>query len=623
MCGIAGAVSFQNEDLEVFLSNALEDMRFRGPDANGTKRVGQVALGHTRLSIVDLTDAGRQPMFTPSGQVGITFNGEIYNFLDLKRELESRGCQFSSRTDTEVLLQGYESWGLTGLLQRIEGMFALGLLDQREQTLTLVRDHFGKKPLYYYQDESCFLFASDIRPIQRQKKDRLTFDKVALDYYLTEVSVPQPRTIWKQVRQVPPGSYLRLDVRSGAGEIHRYWDIPREDWIRPSAAEAEDTLRALLMRAVTKRSLADVPIGCFLSGGVDSGLVVALLSQSISGPVRTYSVGITGEDNELPDARIVAQRYQTQHLEMMATPQLAEDLPHIVSQLGEPFADSSLLPSFCICRAMRDQVKVVLSGDGGDELFGGYAEYLRAFRTDLFLERYPPWARWWVVQADKVLARLLRRKGENLGSLWTHSRQMPHDRLYRHMGFSQRDRRMLYSPGVARELAGRAEEVMDSLWQENAREDCADSLMRTSLRTRLLNDYLVKVDRASMMNSLEVRSPFLDKALAEWAFRLHPKLRFGQGEQKWLLKNLAEKEVDPRIRLRPKRGFGIPVREWLRGPLRDRVGQLSDSQGPLARVGLFDLNHVARVCAEHLSGRANHSDRIWTLLVLHLWLEQL
>ncbi len=623
VCGIAGAVSFENEDIETFLARALEDMRFRGPDAHGLQRVGNVGLGHTRLSIVDLSEAGHQPMFSPSGEVGITFNGEIYNFPALKQELQSAGCEFRTRTDTEVLLQGYEYWGLSGLLQRIEGMFALGLLDSREHLLILVRDHFGKKPLYYYQDESCFLFSSDLRTIHRQKREKLTFDEVALDYYLTEVSVPQPRSIWKQVRQLPPASYLKLDLRSGAKQIQRYWELPREEWLQPSPAEAERTLRELLIQAVSKRTIADVPVGCFLSGGVDSGLVVALLSQVSEGPVRTYSVGISGEDNELPDARIVAERYRTQHLELMATPQLAEDLPRIVSQLGEPFADSSLLPSFCICQAMRQQVKVVLSGDGGDELFGGYAEYLRAYRTDRFLERYPRWIRWLVVQADKVWARLLKRRGENLGSLWTHSRQLPHDRLYRHMGFSQRDRQMLYLPGVARERAGRAEQILDELWRENARGDCADSLMRTSIRTRLLNDYLVKVDRASMMNSLEVRSPFLDKALTEWAFRLHPKVRFGAGEQKWLLKNLAEKEVDAGIRARPKRGFGIPVREWLCGPLRDQVMQLADAQGPLAGMGLFDLGHISRVCFEHLSGRVNHSDRIWTLLILKLWLEQL
>ncbi|MBS2034791.1 asparagine synthase (glutamine-hydrolyzing) [bacterium] len=623
MCGIAGAVSFENEDIDQYLARAVEDMHSRGPDSHGIHRLENVGLAHTRLSIVDLSEAGHQPMSSPCGQIWITFNGEIYNFPALKRQLQELGLVFRTRTDTEVLLQGYQTWGLPGLLQRIEGMFAFGLHDQRLGLLYLVRDHFGKKPLYYYQDSGSFLFGSDIRTIHRQKRACLTFDEVALDYYLTEVSVPQPRTIWKQVRQLPPGSFLQLNLRDGKTEIQRYWKLAGPDWISPSPAEAEETLRVLLTDAITRRTLADVPVGCFLSGGVDSGLVVALLSQASEGAVRTYSVGISSEENELPDARIVAERYRTQHVELMATPRLAEDLPKIVSRLGEPFADSSLLPSFCICQAMREQVKVVLSGDGGDELFGGYAEYLRAFRTDCFLERYPRWLRWFAVQADKLWARLIKRRGENLGSLWTHWRQAPHDRLYRHMGFCQRDREMLYAPGVCRELAGQAEAVLDELWRDSAGDDCADSLMRTSLRTRLLNDYLVKVDRASMMNSLEVRSPFLDKALAEWAFRLHPKLKFGPGEQKWLLKNLAEKEVDPGIRVRPKRGFGIPVKEWLRGPLREQVMQLSDTGGPLAKVGLFNLKKVSEVAFEHLSGRADHSDRIWTLLVLSLWLQQL
>ena len=381
-------------------------------------------------------------------------------------------------------------------------------------------------------------------------------------------------------------------------------------------------MRHLLQQAVVKRTVADVPVGCFLSGGIDSGLVVALLSQTLATAVRTFSVGVEGEDNELPDARVLARRYATDHTEFLATPDLFGDLSFLITHMGEPFADSSLLPSFRLCQLMSGQLKVVLSGDGGDELFGGYPEYLRAFRTDQFLQRYPPWARWFAVVADKIWARLLRRRGENLGSCRDYARLAPHQRLYRHMGFSLAERHHLYTPGALQALAGQAEEVLDDLWREHALGGGVAGLMRTSLRSRLLNDYLVKIDRASMLNSLEVRSPFLDQALVEWAFRLPPRLCFGHGEQKWLLKNLAEKEVDSAIRSRPKRGFSIPLADWLRGPLRPQVLQLGEAGGALHHLGLFRGSSLREMVPQHLSGHSDHAHRLWALLILDLWLNQ-
>lgn len=623
VCGIVGGLTFRDEDLRPFLESALEDLHLRGPDARGRHVQGQVALGHTRLSVLDLTSAGEQPMFAAGGQLGITFNGEIYNFQDLRRQLQGAGYRFTTATDTEVLLHGYDAWGMEGLLKRADGMFAFGLVDYCNSRLFLARDPFGKKPLYYYRDDSCFLFCSDLRPIYRFKRPLLQLDEVSLDHYLMELCVPQPRTIWRQARQVPPATYLQVDLQSGEQRTVTYWSLPGGDWDRPPAAEAQRQLSSRLRDSIMKRTVADVPVGCFLSGGVDSGLVVALLSQSSSEPVRTFSVGIEGEENELPDARRVAQRYGTRHQEFMASSSWTEDLDWIVSRLGEPFADSSLLPSFYLCQAMRNQIKVVLSGDGGDELFGGYREYLRAYQTDRFLARYPPWARWFAVQADKIWARLVRRKGENLGSLWSYSRMDPAQRLDRQMGFALGQRHKLYNQGGLQALAGRAEEVLAQVWSQSQRGDCADSLMRASLRTRLLNDYLVKVDRASMLNSLEVRSPFLDRSLAEWAFRLHPQVRFGPGEQKWLLKNLAEQEIDAQIRLRPKRGFSVPVGQWLRGPLRERLQALTDPAGALGRLGLFRLSYVGSLLEEHCTQRRDHSHRLWSLLILALWLESL
>lgn len=620
MCGIGGYISKRRTfDGETFLTACDESMCQRGPDQHGNLVEGNVGLVHRRLSIIDLSESGRQPMTDASGRLSITYNGEIYNYRELKTELGQKGYNFRSGSDTEVILQGYLAWGFKALLQRLEGMFAFAIYDRQERTLCFGRDHFGKKPLYYYEDEDCFLFASDIRPIHKEVKQRLTVDLETIDYYLSELSSPQPHTIWKQIKQIPPGNYLIVDTVKFDLKNGRYWQLPRHTTMAVSLEDAVEQTESLLTKAILKRTVADVPVGCFLSGGIDSGMVVSLLATHSSEKVRTFSVGFDGENNELPDARIVAERYQTDHHEIIITPSIIEDLPHLLEYVGEPFADSSLLPSYYVCKAMSGQLKVVLSGDGGDELFGGYSQYLLSYKTDQFLASHPArWSAYFSAQADKLVARIQGKK-ENAGSFLHYAHLSGAERLFRQMGFTEAEKRNLYTADAKSAVPSFFSSWSNHCWKESESGSLTSTIMRASLNTRLLNDYLVKVDRASMINSLEVRSPFLDKDLAAFAFSLPDEWKFSGAVSKYILKKLASRYFDPAVFTKPKRGFGFPLEKWLHKDFQHRLRELTDPNAPLYKLGLFEQKTVADLVNQFHQGRPGLGHRIWSLLCLDEW----
>lgn len=621
MCGIAGIFHFNGQPVNrAHLSLLNQSIQHRGPDAEGSWIEGAYGLTHRRLSIVDLQVTGNQPMLTDDESVVLVFNGEIYNYRELRYSLVAQGLKFRSTSDTEVLLQGYRHWGIHKLLNLIDGMFVFVLLDRKENRVWAARDRFGKKPLYSALTEKSWHFSSEL-PGLNKVLPKLSPDFQALDYFLTELTVPQPKTIWKEVKQVLPGHCLEIDLQTGQHKEFSYWTLSPSTPLNLSPDEALEALDEQLKRAVIKRTIGDVPIGTFLSGGVDSGLVTSLLAENSSGKIPTFSVGFPYESyNELPYARALADRYGTDHHEITVEADIVKMLPELVAHMGEPFADASLVPSWLVCREISGHVKVALSGDGGDEIFGGYHEYGWAHQADQFLDKNSSQ----LVTAGKVLVgKGLHRLGitqENLGNTQAYAEMPDELRLYREMGFHPDQKQGLYladGPFCPRY----ASQHLSATWNLAAGSGLANKLFFASLNTRLLNDYLVKVDRSSMAHSLEVRSPFLDKNLVEWSRQIDNRIHLHKGTPKYLLKKLAQRYVDSDILKRKKQGFGMPLHHWFRNELKGFVTDQLIGDGFLVGDWL-QASEVERVVNEHLQHKQDHTNRIWALLCLNEWRRQ-
>lgn len=616
MCGIAGII---NLDRRPVSEDALRTMNgfmdTRGPDHAGTWTQDNIGLGHRRLSIIDLSPDGHQPMLTEDEEIVITFNGEIYNFPSLKKELEQAGVTFHSRSDTEVLLYGYRQWGIGALLKKIEGMYAFCLVDRKRKQAYLCRDVFGKKPLYYFHNGEQFIFASDLRSVTSQVKQQLTLNEGALQYYLSELAVPQPDTIWKEVKQVNSAHFVGLDLEKGTLNTSGYRAFNFVPKLELTEADAIDRIEATLIKAIKKRQISDVPIASFLSGGVDSGLIVALMAQHSSEPVNTFSVGFAEEDySELPHAKALAERYETNHIELILEPNIQWEVHQIVDNLGEPFADSSIIPTSLVSKAMSQHHKVALSGDGGDELFG-YPGYLFFHQVDEFLEKYPTESsRKKAVLKSKLLSRI--GKGPNLGALnLAADTQHNGSSLRRDMAFSAQDlQALLTNPSQF----DHTRKYLDDAYTRMNASSYADRVFAGSLSSRLLNDYLVKVDRASMFHALEVRSPFLDLELADLAFQLPNDLKFKNNTPKYLLKQLAIKHIDPDFLKRKKSGFSIPLKSWLRKELKPMMLDVLASDS-IKRSGVFNPEKVKQLIKEHLTGKVNHEHRLWAIICFEMW----
>lgn len=623
MCGISGILNFIPQSVnqqELITMNSF--LKERGPDAEGLWLGNQIGLAHKRLSIVDLSPLGKQPMEDINQQCVITFNGEIYNFLVLKKELLNKGVKFRSTSDTEVILEGYLHWGIEGVLKRMEGMFAFVLFDKNKNVAFACRDRFGQKPLYYFRDKKRFKFSSDIRSISATE-DNLSLDYESIDYYFTELSVPQPKTIWQEIKQVRPAHYLRIDLPNKKVIQSCYWSLDYTQKLNVSLQEAEFLVEEALTKAVIKRQHGDVPIGSFLSGGVDSGLVTALLAQNSSERIKTFTVGLNyAKYDESKEAQQLAERYNTDHTEIIIE---AKDLTKVIENLidycGEPFADSSLIPSYYICESISDKVKVALSGDGGDEFFGGYFNYAHAYQADqynLATAGYSPFTKRLALVSNKVKFRA-GISTNNVGTASTYADFSGARRLYREMGFSDKERDLLYTPAFKQQINHFSANFLQSVWDKSNKVSLTDNLLEASLQTRLLNDYLVKVDRASMINSLEVRSPFLDHPLAEVSAKISCDYHLKNGVTKYLTKQLAKKYVDQDILKRPKKGFGIPMKEWLRNDLKSFVYE-TIKENNLGKLGIVDANYVDRIFKEHEANKSDYTNKIWAISCLERWL---
>jgi len=614
MCGICGIVSRQGISREV-LERMTATLRHRGPDDAGYFVDSHCALGHRRLSIIDLR-TGSQPILNEDESLAILFNGEIYNFLELRAGLEERGHRLKTRTDTEAILHLFEEEG-EACVEELRGMFSFAIWDRNRRRLVAARDRLGKKPLYYTTQAGLFAFASELKALKAVPGLSFTLDPQAVDDFLSLQYVPSPRTIFREVRKLPPAHILT--VQADRLEVHRYWEPPSRQEDRSEEHWIED-LRSVVEEAVRLRLVSDVPIGAFLSGGVDSSIVVALMSRLSGTRVKTFSIGFSDPAyDELRYARLVAEKYATDHRELRVEPRAAEALPTIVEHYDEPFGDSSALPTYYVAKLGAEFVKVALTGDGGDESFAGYERYA-ALKLSLILDRWPPLkllARPLAAIPASAQPKTLRRKLKRFaGSL----RLSAEERYISWMCFfSEAERAALYRPEFQKALEGHAGEgFLRELYRAQKGADALHATLLLDLKSYLPEDLLVKMDRASMANSLEARSPLLDHKVVELAARMPAGLRLKGLKGKHMLKRAFGHLLPTEILHRPKMGFGVPVSRWFRGELRELLSDSILSSGALS-LAYFQRSEIQRLVEEHIEGRADHGAKLWLLLMFELW----
>ena len=618
MCGICGVLTptAVGPDELRRVAAMTRDLRHRGPDASGEWSDGPVALGHRRLAIIDLSPEGNQPLLNEDGTAAIVVNGEIYNFLELRRELEAKGHRFRSRSDSEVILHLYEEEG-PGCVARLRGMFAFALWDARARRLTLARDRRGEKPLCWARRGGQLWFASEIGALERALPWRPELDLGAIDQYLTLQYVPAPLTVFEGVHKLPAAHVLTVEP-GGEPRLERYWRLSFAAAPgRETFADAVEETRAIVDEAVEAREVSDVPLGAFLSGGVDSSTIVALMARRSSRPIRTFSIDFpSGDGGEGHYARMVADRFRTEHHSLVVDPNMVSVLPQIVELYGEPFADPSAVPTWYVSRLAREHVIVALSGDGGDEAFGGYGRYgldegaraLGALPWPL-----PPLVFGALARAPGAALRPLRE-------LARHQGLSPAERylcLLAH--FTRLDKAQLVGP-LLREHAARNETTRDFervLAASDAREPLHRLLDLDGL-TYLPDDIFFKVDIASMAHALEVRAPFADHLLLERLARFPAAFKMRRFRGKQLLRHAVRGLVPEPILTRRKRGFGLPLGRWMREDLSAMSRELLTDRTARER-GLFEPAGIARLLAEHRAG-VDHGERLWNLTVLELWL---
>ncbi|MGA6982299.1 MAG: asparagine synthase (glutamine-hydrolyzing) [Candidatus Sulfotelmatobacter sp.] len=617
MCGIAGVVGRQGEDIDAEdVHRMCQTIVHRGPDDEGIYTQGPVGLGMRRLSIIDLA-SGKQPIHNEDNSVWVVFNGEIYNFLELRRELESRGHQFYTHSDTEVIVHLYEEMG-ADCVKRLRGMFAIALYDLRQNSLLLARDRLGKKPLHYALHEGRLLFGSEIKAILAVHPELAEVDPEAILQYLYFSYIPDPRTAFLRIRKLPPGHLM--EYRDGQVKIHQYWDVP-EYGSHGDTGEEEclAEMERRLEEAVRIRLISDVPLGALLSGGVDSSIIVALMARVSSKPVKTFSIGFRAEQfNESQYARKVAERFGTEHHELVLDPDIEETLEYLSGMMEEPFGDSSMLPTYYVCRMARREVTVALSGDGGDELFAGYDRYLVAMER----RKFDPFHRYvGPVYRDRIHGLLpAGMYGKNLA--WNASLN-ERDRYLDAISFLpalHRERHLF-----TRDFLKSAQRLPDPLteWQQiydgAPAQDQLSRLLYLDTKTYLTADILTKVDRMSMATSLEVRVPMLDHEFVEFVTSLPVQWKFRSGVRKYILKKLAERlNIPAELLHRKKQGFQLPLVDWMRDKSKAQFWGVLLEPRTLQR-GYLKPAAVRSLIDEHVRGRRNRSGMLWRMLVLELW----
>ncbi|MBP1202564.1 asparagine synthase (glutamine-hydrolyzing) [Duganella sp. 1411] len=627
MCAIAGIFDlYRQPDIDAGLLQRMTDVQaHRGPDDSGMHREPGVGLGHRRLAIIDLK-SGQQPLFNEDHTVVVVYNGEIYNFPALKRELEQFGHVFRTHCDTEVIVHAWEQWG-ERCVQHFRGMFAFGLWDRKQQALFLARDRLGVKPLHYaLLDDGQLVFASEMKALLAHSRVRRELDPLAVEDYFAYGYIPEPRTIFRQIRKLEPGHTLLVRKGSSPGLPKRYWDVPFKPHRLVSTEQAADELIARLREAVAIRLVAEVPLGAFLSGGVDSSAVVAMMAQQSAQPVNTCSIAFAdAQFDESPYAQVVAERYATNHHSERVEQHDADLIDQLAVLYDEPFADSSALPTYRVCELARRRVTVALSGDGGDENLAGYRRYRWHLHEERFramlplslrkpvfgaLGRLYPKADW----APRPLRAKTTFEGLARDSVaaYFHGVSIMSDPM----------RAKLFSPSLRRNIGQyRAVEVLRRHAAACPADDALSLVQYLDLKTYLPGDILTKVDRASMAHGLEVRVPLLDHQLVEWISGLPPSLKLQRGVGKFLFKKGLEPYLPEEILYRDKMGFSVPLADWFRGPLGPRLQRCLNSP-VLADCGLFNLAYARELVAQHQSGRRDHSAPLWSLMMFESFLRQ-
>jgi asparagine synthase (glutamine-hydrolysing) len=620
MCGIAGFVESAGAarpagERAALLDRMCRRITHRGPDEQGAEVLGRAAIGMRRLSIIDLA-GGRQPMHGCDARVRVVFNGEIYNYKELQRDLEARGHRFRTRSDTEAIVHAYEEFG-DACVERLRGMFAFAVWDARTERLFAARDRAGEKPLYYTTTPGgSFVFGSELKCLLEHPEVERGTDPAALDAYLTLGYVPEPLSVFRGVRKLEAGH--RLVLENGRVTTESYWDFPTETDDPPRREEEYvEELRARLDESVRMMLVADVPLGAFLSGGVDSSTIVGLMSRATNAPVKTFSIGFREDSfDELKYARLAAKHFETDHRELIVTPEVCRLVDELVRHFDEPFADQSSVPTYLVSKLAREHVKVVLSGDGGDELFAGYTRYAVEQGRAGFAR----------------LPRLMRR-----GLMAPLAAQLPHgargrnflhnvaldpaDRYLDNVStFNALGKSALYTADFRRALSGR-EPAAEIFRGHAARAGAAEgvaSLLYLDAKTYLPGDILTKVDRMSMAASLEARVPLLEHHLVEFVSRIPASLKMRDGGSKYVFKRAVRGLVPDEILDRPKQGFGVPIGEWINRELRARIRDTFADARTRTR-GVFEPAYVDVLLAEHERGRRDHSNALWSLFILELW----
>jgi asparagine synthase (glutamine-hydrolysing) len=623
MCGIAGFINFHSHDKSEArerLQRMTSTLVHRGPDDAGYYVDECAALGHRRLAIIDLR-FGQQPMGVLDDQVHIVFNGEIYNFLELRVELENRGHRFSTRSDTEVIIRGYVEWG-EQCVEKLNGMFAFAIWDARHRKLLLARDRVGKKPLYYYQVGQTIAFASELKALRVNNCCPDAIDPEALDCYFTFGYIPAPRTIYKNVKKLSPAVYRVVSANTVTEK--RYWHVSFANPIDRTLDQATDEFEVLLDDAVRCRLMSDVPLGVFLSGGLDSSLVVSSMGREMRTPVMTNSIGFDDKNfDELPLSRAVSSHLQTNHREFVVKPHITEVLDRIAWHFDEPFADSSAVPTWYVCQMARQNVTVALSGDGGDESFGGYTF------------RYIPHVLESRIRA--ALPALLRRAMFGmLGTVWPGAAWFPKplrlktilenlavsdaEAFYRDLVFLRSDTREgVYSADFMNALNGFVPmEVVSPLYVGNDAKGALGRSQFTDIHFYMSEDVLVKVDRMSMAHSLEVRAPLLDYRVIEFAAKLPERMKLNARKGKLVLRQLAKRRLPLEVRNAPKRGFSVPAATWLRNELKAKARDLIFERSLLIS-NFLDKKRLEALWCEHQRGARDHSVFLWGLMMFGLW----
>ncbi|MCW8914469.1 MAG: asparagine synthase (glutamine-hydrolyzing) [Magnetovibrio sp.] len=640
MCGIAGIYAPRKnlKDIGQVAQSMADTMKMRGPDDSGVWADVEtgIALSHRRLAIIDCSPAGHQPMVSANERFIIAYNGEIYNFSDIAAELTQAGHTPKGGSDTAVLLEACATWGVEKTLSRCIGMFAFALWDRDTQTLTLARDRLGIKPLFWTHQNGCLVFGSELKAIRASNLINEQIDRSALASYLRHAYVPTPHTIFENVHKLEPGHILTY-THGQEPTLSQYWDIrsiAHSGLTHSFTGSYDDAVQQLeehLLDAVKKRMIADVPLGAFLSGGIDSSAVVALMQASSTRPVKSFSIGFHEKGyDESAHAKAVAEHLKTDHTEMYVTPQDALDvIPELPKWYDEPFADSSQIPTLLLSRLTRNHVTVALSGDGGDEVFAGYNRYFWATKIWNYANKVPRPVRNLSANLIKAISPVV---WDGLGKAVPSKRLPPQfgDKLHKIAGVLGADsidtvyRRLVSQwPDPATGVA-QGSEYQGLLWDPQTRNDRPDAIGRMQMLdmlTYLPDDILTKVDRASMAVSLEARVPLLDHRVVEFAWSLPREFMVRNGQGKAILRDVLYRHVPQELMERPKMGFGVPIANWLRTDLRDWAEHLLDTNR-LQSEGYFNVKAVRSMWDEHLSGRHNWQYALWTVLMFQGWMEQ-